>query len=39
MWWPWLKAYSGELSVGYFSGDSWARYIWVDQALKKSAGH
>jgi peptide/nickel transport system substrate-binding protein len=38
MWWPWLKAYSGELSVGYFSGDSWARFIWVDQALKKSMG-
>jgi peptide/nickel transport system substrate-binding protein len=38
MWWPWLKAYSGELSVGYFSGDSWVRYIWVDQALKKSMG-
>ncbi len=39
MWWPWLKAYSGELSVGYFAGDSWVKYIWVDQALKKSMGH
>jgi hypothetical protein len=38
MWWPWLKNYSGELSVGYFSGDSWVRYVWVDQAMKKSMG-
>jgi peptide/nickel transport system substrate-binding protein len=37
-WWPWLKNYSGEISVGYFPGDSWVRYIWVDQALKKSMG-
>jgi peptide/nickel transport system substrate-binding protein len=39
MWWPWLKNYSGELSVGYFSGDSWVRYVWVDQPMKKSMGH
>jgi peptide/nickel transport system substrate-binding protein len=39
MWWPWLKAYSGETSVGYFAGDSWVKYIWVDQNLKKSMGH
>jgi len=38
MWWPWLKNYSGELSVGYFSGDSWVRYVWVDQAMRKSMG-
>jgi len=37
-WWPWLKAYSGELSVGYFAGDSWVRYIWIDEKLKDSMG-
>ena len=39
MWWPWLKNYSGETSVGYFAGDNWIKYIWIDQALKKSLGH
>lgn len=38
MWWPWLRNYSGELSVGYFSGDSWVRYVWIDEAIKKSLG-
>ncbi len=38
MWWPWLKGYSGEISVGYFSGDSWVRFIWIDQVMKKSMG-
>ncbi len=39
MWWPWLKNYSGETSVGYFPGDSWVKYIWIDQGLKKQMGH
>jgi peptide/nickel transport system substrate-binding protein len=38
-WWPWLKNYSGETTVGYFPGDSWVRYIWIDQNLKKSLGY
>jgi peptide/nickel transport system substrate-binding protein len=37
-WWPWLKNYSGETTVGYFAGDSWVRYIWIDQNLKKLMG-
>jgi peptide/nickel transport system substrate-binding protein len=39
MWWPWLKNYSGEASVGYFAGDSWIKYIWIDQKMKASLGH
>ena len=39
MWWPWLKNYSGETTVGYFPGSSWVKYIWVDQKLKASMGH
>ena len=39
MWWPWLKNYSGETTVGYFAGDSWVRYIWIDLAQKKQLGH
>jgi peptide/nickel transport system substrate-binding protein len=38
-WWPWLKNYSGETTVGYFPGDSWVRYIWIYEKLKDSMGH
>lgn len=38
-WWPWLRNYSGEQTVGYFSGPFWAQYIWIDQDMKKSMGH
>jgi peptide/nickel transport system substrate-binding protein len=38
-WWPWLKNYSGEYSVGYIRYDSWAQWVWIDQALKKSMGY
>jgi peptide/nickel transport system substrate-binding protein len=37
-WWPWMKNYSGEFSVGY-ADYTWDRYIWFDQALKKSMGY
>jgi peptide/nickel transport system substrate-binding protein len=37
-WWPWLKNYSGETSMGY-SDASWPQYIWYDEAFKKSMGH
>lgn len=38
-WWPWLKHYSGEASVGYFAGQSWAQFVWLDQDLKKRMGY
>jgi peptide/nickel transport system substrate-binding protein len=38
-WWPWLKNYTGEYSVGYISQDNFAEWIWIDQALKQSMGH
>ncbi|MBI2849855.1 MAG: ABC transporter substrate-binding protein [Chloroflexi bacterium] len=38
-WWPWLKAYSGEQSVGYFMYETWATWVWIDQDLKKSMGY
>ena len=38
-WWPWLKNYSGETTVGYFEGNSWAQFIWIDRDLKKSMGY
>jgi len=37
-WWPWVKNYGGELSVGALrDGPIFAR-AWVDQALKKKLG-
>jgi peptide/nickel transport system substrate-binding protein len=38
-WWPWVKNYSGESSVGYYMYDSWATFVWIDQPLKKSMGY
>jgi peptide/nickel transport system substrate-binding protein len=39
LWWPWIKNYSGEVSVGYMTFDSWVQYVWVDQDLKASMGY
>ena len=37
-WWPWVKNYGGELSVGSIRpGPIYAR-IWIDQDLKKKMG-
>ncbi len=35
-WWPWVKNYSGEASIGYYNTFSYAKYIWIDQELKQS---
>lgn len=33
-WWPWIKNYSGERSLGYFWVQSWPQYVWIDETLK-----
>lgn len=38
MWWPWVKNYSGELTVGYDT-INWPQFVWLDQGLKKSMGY
>jgi len=38
LWWPWLKNYSGENSVGWLAF-IWTRWIYVDQDFKKSMGY
>ena len=38
LWWPWLKNYSGELTVGY-DDPIWPSFIWYDETLKKSMGY
>jgi len=39
VWWPWLKNYTGESSVGYMTFDSWVQFVWVDQELKAQMGY
>jgi len=38
-WWPWVKNYHGESSVGYANTYNYAKYVWIYQDLKKSMGH
>jgi peptide/nickel transport system substrate-binding protein len=38
-WWPWIKNYEGEMSVGYLNGSLAFKYAWVDQNLKKEMGY
>ncbi|MBI4188126.1 MAG: ABC transporter substrate-binding protein, partial [Chloroflexi bacterium] len=37
-WQPWVKGYSGEQMTGYGEYQAQAKYLWIDQALKKSMG-
>jgi peptide/nickel transport system substrate-binding protein len=39
MWWPWVKNYRGEGSVGYDNSYNFTKFIWIDQALKKTMGY
>jgi len=36
MWWPWVKGYHGEYSLGFYNQGLWSAYVWVDQELKES---
>ena len=38
MYWPWIKNYSGEITVGY-DDMTWDWYVWVDQDLKAKMGY
>ncbi len=37
-YWPWIKNYSGERSIGYFWVHSWPQFVWLDEDLRKSMG-
>jgi peptide/nickel transport system substrate-binding protein len=39
LWWPWVKNFSGEYSLGAGHFNNFPRYIWIDQDLKKSMGY
>ena len=34
LWWPWLKGYSGETTVGYFNTYNMYLYLWIDTDLR-----
>lgn len=38
MYWPWIKNYSGEITIGYDDA-TWPTYIWIDQDLKSKMGY
>lgn len=38
-WWPWVRNYSGEITVGYTANNEFLRWLWYDQTLKKSMGY
>ena len=35
IWWPWVKNWNGELSVGYYNGPNYYKYEWIDLELKQ----
>jgi len=39
LWWPWVKNYLGEYSMGNWNANSWVDYVWVDEELKDSLGY
>lgn len=39
LWWPWLRNYSGEQSMGFGNQNNFAIFIWLDQELKKKMGY
>jgi len=39
VWWPWLKGFHGEYSPGICNEFRWAKYVWIDQSLKKQMGY
>jgi hypothetical protein len=38
LWWPWLRNYSGEDTIG-FSERIWPQYVWYDSSLKSNLGY
>ncbi|MFC1921457.1 ABC transporter substrate-binding protein [Chloroflexota bacterium] len=38
-WWPWIKNYHGEASIGFWNSPNWVTWAWLDTDLKQSMGH
>ena len=39
IWWPWVKNYYGEYTVGQSYADPIFARLWIDQALKENMGY
>jgi peptide/nickel transport system substrate-binding protein len=39
MWWPWVKGYQGEVTLGWDNQTKYPHYIWTDMEMKKSMGY
>ena len=39
LWWPWIKNYHGENSIGNTNSWNWIQFVWYDQNLRKSMGY
>jgi peptide/nickel transport system substrate-binding protein len=38
-WWPWIRNYHGEVSLGYNNDFNYTKYIWIDETLKEAMGY
>ncbi|MFC2038756.1 ABC transporter substrate-binding protein [Chloroflexota bacterium] len=38
-WWPWIKNYHGEDSMGFWNFPNWVNWVWIDQDMKKTMGY
>lgn len=38
-WWPWVRNFNGEWSVGYYNLGNGAKYNWIDQEMKENMGY
>jgi len=36
LWWPWVKRYYGEYSLGHYNYQLAAKYVWIDRELKEN---
>lgn len=39
IWWPWVKNYHGEWSMGNWNANNYVEYIWLDEELRDSMGY
>jgi len=39
MWWPWVKGYKGEVTLGWDNQTKFTHYIWTDMSQKKAMGY
>ena len=35
LWWPWMKGWYGEVSIGYWNVYQYMNYLWIDTELRE----